>query len=126
MKYSKQRNTILNTVVGNPIHPTAEQVYEAVRAENPTISLGTVYRNLNQLAENRLLRKIPISDGSDRFDGRLDEHYHAVCTACGRVVDVEIAALDGIIQQTKERSGFRVTEYDLTLKGVCGDCRLAY
>ncbi len=73
MNYSKQRELILKTVIENPIHPTADTVYEQVRRENPKISLGTVYRNLNFLSEMGILRKISMPVGSDRFDGRLDE-----------------------------------------------------
>ena len=56
MNYSQQRNCILNIVVSNPIHPTAEQVYDIARRSYPKISLGTVYRNLNQLAEHGILK----------------------------------------------------------------------
>ena len=80
MNYSKQRELVFQTVLQNPIHPTADAVYEQVRRENPKISLGTVYRNLNFLSEMGMLRKISMPVGSDRFDGRLDEHYHMACT----------------------------------------------
>lgn len=70
MNYSQQRNCIMNIVVSNPVHPTAEQVYDIARRSYPKISLGTVYRNLNQLAEHGILKKICSSYGSVRFDGR--------------------------------------------------------
>ena len=93
MNYSKQRELILQTVLQNPIHPTADQVYNQVRRQNPKISLGTVYRNLNFLAEMGKIKKISMPVGSDRFDGRLDEHYHAACACCGQVFDLEWEAL---------------------------------
>lgn len=122
MNYSRQREMILQTVLQNPIHPTADQVYEQVRQEDPKISLGTVYRNLNFLAEMGKIRKISMPVGSDRFDGRLDEHYHAVCGGCGRVFDVEWEALDQLDSRMLEE-GFEVHKRHLLLTGLCRNCR---
>ena len=125
MNYSKQRELILKTVIENPIHPTADAVYEQVRRENPKISLGTVYRNLNFLSEMGILRKISMPVGSDRFDGRLDEHYHMTCTACGRVFDVECSALKDLDRQILESQGVWVQKRHLLLTGLCKECREA-
>lgn len=123
MNYSKQRELVLQTVLENPIHPTADDVYELVRRQNPKISLGTVYRNLNFLSEMGMLRKISMPVGSDRFDGRLDEHYHMACTRCGRVFDVECGALRELDRQILERHGFRVQDRHLLLTGLCRECQ---
>ena len=64
MKYSRQRELILKTLKENCIHPTAEQLYELIRREEPTVSLATVYRNLNLLAENGMVKKIEGLDGT--------------------------------------------------------------
>ena len=125
MNYSKQRELILKTVLENPIHPTADAVYEQVRRENPRISLGTVYRNLNFLSEMGIIRKISMPVGSDRFDGRLDEHYHMICTSCGQVFDVECSALEDLDRQLMAAQGFRVEEHHLLLTGLCRKCREA-
>ena len=125
MNYSKQRELVFQTVLQNPIHPTADAVYEQVRRENPKISLGTVYRNLNFLSEMGMLRKISMPVGSDRFDGRLDEHYHMTCTRCGRVFDVECAALEDLDRQIMESQGFQVQQRHLLLTGLCKECREA-
>ena len=123
MKYSKQRELILQTVTENPIHPTADTVYEQVRQVNPKISLGTVYRNLNFLSEMGILKKISMPVGSDRFDGRLDEHYHMICDCCGQVFDVECASLEELDRQIMNRQGFQVMDHHLLLTGVCRECR---
>ena len=68
MKYSRQRELILKTLKENCIHPTAEQLYELIRREEPTVSLATVYRNLNLLAENGMVKKIEGLDGTAHFD----------------------------------------------------------
>lgn len=125
MNYSKQRELVFQTVLQNPIHPTADAVYEQVRRENPKISLGTVYRNLNFLSEMGMLRKISMPVGSDRFDGRLDEHYHAACACCGQVFDLEWEALRQLDGWMLEDQGFEVQKRHLLLTGICQGCREA-
>jgi Fur family peroxide stress response transcriptional regulator len=95
----------------NQVHPTADTVYSFVRAQDPNISLGTVYRNLNLLCEQGLLRKISVPDASDRFDGRCEEHYHFVCTKCAKVFDVEPDSLPGLGEQIERIPGCKVTGY---------------
>lgn len=122
MNFSKQRELIYNQVMKYPTHPTAEEVYRSLKNENPNLSLGTVYRNLNQLSEAGILLKIPIADGSDRFDGRTDCHYHMICDKCSRVFDVELDCLDGIPQTVMRSAGHQITKVTLNLKGICREC----
>ena len=76
LKYSRQRESIKNYLLHTEEHPTADTVYMHVREEFPNISLGTVYRNLNLLAETGDALKIPTPSGGDRFDGKTTPHYH--------------------------------------------------
>ncbi len=121
MKFSRQREMIYNQVKNFPIHPTADQVYTALKAENPALSLGTVYRNLNQLSEMGMLLKIPIADGSDRFDGRTDRHCHIVCDKCLRVFDIELNA-EEVVRDAVKAHGHTLTAVSFTLRGVCAEC----
>ena len=123
MNYSQQRNCILNIVVSNPIRPAAEQVYEIARRSYPNISLGTVYRNLNQLSEHGILKKICSSYGSVRFDGRTDPHFHMVCTHCGKVFDVELEELLSIKEKLSDMYGFDVINYEVSIQGICKECK---
>ena len=122
MKFSKQREMILNQVLNYPIHPTADQVYTALKTDNPNLSLGTVYRNLNLLSEMGMLMKIRIADGSDRFDGRTDDHYHMVCERCSKVYDMELDTMKALKSCVSDKYGHALTEITLTLKGVCAAC----
>ena len=79
LKYSKQREAIKNFLVTRYDHPTAETVYLNIRKEFPNISLGTVYRNLNLLAEIGEIQKLSSGIGPDRFDGNPAPHYHFIC-----------------------------------------------
>ena len=123
MRYSIQRELILNTVLDDHTHPSAETVYNRLKYENSDLSLGTVYRNLNLLVENNMLKKISIPNGSDRFDGTLSEHQHLVCTKCGKVTDVYISELEKIHNSILERSGFDINCTSLAFEGICSECR---
>ncbi len=123
MNYSQQRSCILNIVLSKPVHPTAEQVYNEARKKYPRISLGTVYRNLNQLSEIGALKKICSPYGSVRFDGRTDPHFHMECTVCREVFDVELPELAALEKRISDENNFTVTRCEIGLQGVCEKCR---
>lgn len=104
-------------------HPTADMVYAALKADNLSLSLGTVYRNLNLLAQMGQIHKIGMPEGSDRFDGRTDEHYHMLCQKCGRVYDVQLDTLSELDGQIQSQTGFLVHSHDLIVRGVCRTCQ---
>lgn len=90
LKYSRQREAIKEYLNRTTEHPTADNVYLHVKEEFPNISLGTVYRNLNLLAEIGDIVKISTPDGGAHFDGCTFPHYHVVCTTCGNIFDLEL------------------------------------
>ena len=85
---TRQRKVILEELKKLKCHPTATELYEAARSRIPKISLGTVYRNLELLASNGIIKKLEFSGAEARFDGNTSKHYHARCIHCGRVDDV--------------------------------------
>ena len=90
MRYSKQRELVMQTVQALCDHPTAEEIYDAAVKECPGLSLGTVYRNLNSLVEAGRVRRVSIPGKADRFDHTLPWHSHLYCTVCGSVTDAEV------------------------------------
>ena len=122
MNYSRQRQLIWDAVTQGGGHPTAEELYQRLKPDNPALSLATVYRNLRQLAESGLLLKINTTDGADHFDHRCDAHYHAGCLRCGRVFDVELRQPPQLEKLLGDTHGFAVSGYDLLFRGVCPEC----
>lgn len=120
MKYSRQRELVREAVEKSSIHPTADEVYQEVRKREPTISLATVYRNLNQLSENHLIRRVVVPGDSDHFDHTLKEHEHMICTKCGCVVD--IWPKSSLWEYFSGMEEAQITGYDLTLYGICKTC----
>ncbi len=120
MRYSPQRESILKIVRETNTHPTAEWIFSQTRQEIPTVSLGTVYRNLNQLADHGLIKRI-FDNGHVRYDGTTARHDHFRCEICGRIYDVNVP-LEGIVDQLFPAQGFQVTDYSLEITGTCPDC----
>lgn len=125
IKYSKQRELILNTVKQNRVHPTADFIYNKLKEENPGLSLGTVYRNLNLLAEEGFLQKIKIADGPDRFDGEISEHPHMTCSSCGEVIDLPMDCCEDMKEldrKIEKKTGHRINSCRTAFTGVCSGC----
>lgn len=120
MKYSRQRELIREAVAHSSQHPTADAVYQEVRKKESNISLATVYRNLNQLADNGLIRRVTVPGEPEHFDHTMAYHEHMICTKCGRVVD--IWPEKPLYEQFEAFSNMGVTGYDLILYGVCPAC----
>ncbi len=108
-------------------HPTALEVYEWVRKEYPKISLGTVYRNLNEMAAGGLIRRLSFSGEADRYDCNADEHFHMICSDCGQIFDagdcVPQHAVRLMDEALLQAAGFTVTSHELLFHGRCSACR---
>ena len=122
LKNSKQRNTILSYLRSTDQHPSADMVYENVRKEIPNISLGTVYRNLALLCELGEISKLNVKNGPDRFDYRIDTHYHFECVKCGKVEDLDIRFKE-LEKMDKGIEGASVLGHTCNFYGICKDCQ---
>ena len=120
-----QRRTVFEALGGRRDHPTADQVYESVREQIPGLSRTTVYRVLDTLVEAGLLRKVHHTGGVARFDPMTHRHHHLVCEACGRLVDLDDAAVPTLRLPEARGSGFRITDYSVSFLGLCGACARA-
>lgn len=121
-KHSRQRDAILEELCSRCDHPTAEELYFSLKKSLPSLSLGTVYRNLNMLADDGVILKIE-GGSSDRFDGNSKNHYHFRCTDCGKVSDVPMALIEGIEQQAQNFADGSVISHQIVFSGVCSECQ---
>lgn len=114
-----QKSCILETVKSSDEHPTAEAIYALIKEKYPQISLGTVYRNLNLLARQGVIKRIE-SFKVDAFDHRLDDHHHFKCLDCGHIYDVQID--NEVIFNIKESSEYEVDYFQIAFFGRCTTC----
>ena len=121
MRYSKQRELILEVVNQSSDHPTAEMIYWEVKKQIPNISLGTVYRNLNALVDASLIKRIHIQD-VDHFDHRKKEHYHFYCRECQTLYDLEATDMKKLIQKVEEKEQVKIDDYEILFYGTCMYC----
>ena len=123
LKHSRQREAILDYLHSTKSHPTAEAVYWKVREEFPKISLGTVYRNLNLLANEGIIRKIEGLDGVAHFDHNTHNHYHFICSKCNKVYDVPYDIAPDLAEKVLAATGMAAESCEITFKGLCCDCK---
>lgn len=115
-KYGEQIFTI---VMRKGEHPTAEQVFMEMKANNPKIAQGTVYNNLNALVDEGRIIRISEPGFPDRFDNTT-RHDHMVCIKCGRLADIKL--LD-FTEEIERNSGEKIISYDLRIRYICPECR---
>ena len=120
-RYSRQREMIYQAVCGTDQHPTAEMVYQWLKPANPNLSLGTVYRNLNLLADEGIIMRMPFP--VERYDANTEPHTHVRCRGCGGVFDLELAYDPEIdASACAAEPGFRIERHDLIFTGLCPHC----
>ncbi|MGX4598317.1 Fur family transcriptional regulator [Faecalimicrobium sp. JNUCC 81] len=123
MRFSKQRQAILDIVLNGNNHPTADYIYSELKKDYPELSLGTVYRNLSLLSEKGLIQKVSIQNHSDMFDKNLDHHAHIVCSICGDVCDIDTGLIDNIMSNISNDNNILIKSYDITFDGICNKCK---
>ena len=117
-----QRRTVFEALSARRDHPTADQVYDAVKGRIPGLSRTTVYRVLEALVDAGFARKVHHAGGVARFDPTTHRHHHLVCEACGRLVDLDDAAVPTLRLPEARGSGFRIKDYSVSFLGLCGAC----
>lgn len=120
--YSRQRAAILEMLKNSKSHPSAAEIYAEVRKEIPSLSLGTVYRNLDELERAGQIQKIAGKFQMDRYDGDISAHAHFICTECGKVEDCSI---DNKLVSEIMRGKKLATAFVLSYFGLCDNCRKA-
>jgi Fur family ferric uptake transcriptional regulator len=104
-------------------HPTAVELYEIARRRLPRLSLATVYRNLERMAAEGVIRKLDLSGAENRFDADLGQHYHVRCVECGRVDDVHEPIAAGTDARHQQLSGYHIIGHRLEYMGICPACQ---
>ncbi len=123
MKYSKQNQEIMQTLKENVVHPSADFVYNKLKENNSSVSLATVYRNLNKLAQNGHIKKIEGLNDKAHFDHNTFAHYHFKCTKCNKIFDVPASIAPEVINKTEIETGFQIDSHDIVMQGLCKTCR---
>ncbi|MBN1649026.1 MAG: transcriptional repressor [Spirochaetales bacterium] len=121
MRITKQKSEIMRTLQQATDHPTADMIYERVRKMLPSISLGTVYRNLERLVQKGKILRIP-TGSQNRYDGNTESHAHFRCISCGCIEDIFFPETDTDFFAGLETGDRKITGIYLEYHGYCANC----
>jgi Fur family peroxide stress response transcriptional regulator len=119
---TKQREVVLQVIQKAEEHLTANEVFDAARRRLPTISFATVYNSLRYLKDAGMIAEISFGNGASRFDRKLKRHDHALCTVCGKLVDIEMEHPLELVERAAKYSNFKPESLEFTLRGSCPEC----
>lgn len=123
MRNSKQKEIIKIGLEEFCVHPTAEELYLNLKPENPNLSLATVYRNLNKLAQKGEIKKIEGLSEQIHYDHNNFEHFHVICVECNKIMDLPSKMADSLKETLKYQEDFDIFSYDIIVKGLCSGCK---
>lgn len=119
-RLTQQRKAIIEFVAEREDHPSARQIFEALKAKTD-ISFATIYNTLETLVKIDLLKEIDFEHNENRYDTNLIPHLNLVCIQCGSIQDVEFK-LPVTPQQVMADTKFTTTSYRLEYMGICAKC----
>ena len=122
MRLTTQRQIILEELGKVTSHPTANEVYDMVRKRLPRIGLGTVYRNLELMADSGIILKLEVGGTQKRFDATTEPHYHIRCTSCGKVDDIAMEVQGQINLAAEKASNYIILGHHVEFSGICQEC----
>jgi Fe2+ or Zn2+ uptake regulation protein len=122
VRVTAQRLAVYRALAKDPSHPTADAIYRRLRGAMPSLSPGTVYRVLESLVQDGLLRRVSTTGGAGRFDANLTPHQHLICRVCGRMTDVHAPTVEVGRVAAEVRPRFVVEDVDVRIVGRCATC----
>jgi Fur family peroxide stress response transcriptional regulator len=126
LAFTFQRQVIYEAVVDSREHPTPELIYEQVRQRIPSISLGTVYKNVKTFLDSGVLREVTLHHGSLRLESNMTPHHHLVCSSCKAIFDIDESAVEPVQLPSSELpTGFSIKQCRVEFVGECKSCQTA-
>jgi Fur family peroxide stress response transcriptional regulator len=117
------REVVLQVIRDANEHLTANEVFALSKGLLPTISFATVYNSLRYLKDAGQIAEIQFGNGASRFDKCTHRHDHAICTVCGKLVDIEMEISPDIVKRAARYSRFKPESLEFTLRGTCPECQ---
>lgn len=118
-----QRVAVLSVLESRRDHPTAEQIYQAVREQMPAISFNTVYKTLEVFCQKGMIFKVNPLHEVARYDIETENHAHLICRDCHFIVDLHDEVMPTPSIPLEAQAGFRIERHSLIFWGVCPQCQ---
>ena len=119
---TKQREVVFQVISDAAEHLTANEIFANAKQLLPGISFATVYNSLRFLKDAGHIAEVQFGNGASRFDRMTNRHDHAICTQCGKLVDIEMEHPAELVERAAAYSNFKPESLEFTLRGVCPDC----
>jgi Fur family transcriptional regulator, peroxide stress response regulator len=123
-RLTPQRLTILRILSKREGHPSAEQIFEQIRADYPTTSLATIYKTLSLLKNVGEVFEVTFASMGSHYDGNKPyPHPHLICTKCGQILAPPCESMAGIAEEIARQTGYKITHQQLNFLGLCARCQ---
>lgn len=119
---TKQRRAVLQVIRDAEEHLTANEVFDGARRVLPGISFATVYNSLRFLKEQGMIGEVRFGSEAARYDRTLERHDHAICNACGKLIDLDLPIPNDLVKIGERLSKFKVESIEVVLRGLCPHC----
>ncbi|MDB4898003.1 MAG: Fur family transcriptional regulator [Firmicutes bacterium] len=123
IRLTAQRRAVLEVIQQSADHPTAGEIFQRVQALHPGLAYGTVYTALRALVTEGLIHELKFGDGASRYDGRLEEHHHALCLGCGALAEVPLKMSAQQLAAVARETGFELRGHHIQFTGYCAACQ---
>lgn len=119
---TKQREVIFQVIRESENHLTANEVFDGAKRLLPTISFATVYNSLRYLKDAGHIAEVQFGNGASRYDAKTARHDHALCTSCGKLIDMDLPLDEEFLKTAERLSNFKPESLHFTLRGLCPEC----
>ena len=119
LKITPQRLEILKYLDKNKTHPTANEIYTALKKKNPSLSRTTVYNSLDTMIKHNIVQELTISKTESRYDLKEKMHHHFLCTSCNKIIDIDVQC-PFLGDMLEDRN--KIEEVHGYFKGTCEEC----
>ncbi|MCE4957532.1 peroxide-responsive transcriptional repressor PerR [Macrococcoides caseolyticum] len=123
VRITPQRQAVLRFLIESNSHPTADEIYKALSPQFSNMSVATVYNNLKVFKESGLVKELTYGDAASRFDFETDNHYHVICSECGKITDFHYPRLDEVEYIAQHITSFAVSHHRMEIYGICPECQ---
>ena len=123
LKLTPQRYAIYKYLKSTKSHPSAEMIYDNLKANYPTMSRATIYKTLKTLIELGVVIELNVGEDNFRYDANTSQHPHIICLSCGRVDDIENADFNFLDDEAKKYTDYKIDTHQLYFYGICPECQ---